>query len=177
MSDLEDRAYEIKNTGCTLAFAWALIAFFGGIFLVAQIVLISRGYTSFAELLPWLILDSFIVLFCFLTFRTDRVSLAVDPAYIKIGRSKIEWFKIKEILIYKSSRRMIVSNHIMSKREVFLIDLAYNFPIIILVISILGFISGVKRIDMLDSEREFEKIVSLVKSYCKTFNIDLTEHV
>lgn len=72
---------------------------------------------------------------------------------------------------------MIVSNHIMSKREVFLIDLAYNFPIIILVISILGFISGVKRIDMLDSEREFEKIVSLVKSYCKTFNIDLTEHV
>ena len=160
-----------------LAFTWALIIFFGTIFLIAQTVLISRGHTSFAELLPWLILDFFAILFVFLTFKTDRIPLAVYPTHIKIGRSKIEWSKIKEILIYKSSKKIIVSDHIMSKRELALIGLAYRIIIILFIISVLGFITGFKQINLLGSKKEFEEIVPFIEHYCATFNIKLTERV
>lgn len=161
-----------------LAFAWALIIFFGCIFLIAQIVFISKGQNSFADLFPWLILDFFIILFGFLTFRTDRISLAVYPTHIKIGRSKIEWFKIKEVLIYKSSKRIIVSNHIMSQREISLINFAYRGPwgiMILFGISILGFTIGVKSVELLGSKKEFEEILPLIAYYCETFKIKLTE--
>ena len=178
MAEIENRVYEIKkNNGCMLAFACALIFFFGGIFLIAQLAWIDRGQNSFTEMLPWYILDLFILLFCFLIFKTDKVSLGVYPTHIKMGRSKIKWPKIKEILIYKSAKRIIVSNHIMSERELSLIDFAcYHVSIIFLIISILGFLTGFKQIHFLDSKKEFEEIIPFIEYYCETFKIKLTNH-
>ena len=181
--EIENKVYEIKNNGCMLAFIWALIIFFGGISILAQIIWIDKGQTSFTEMLRWYILDIFILLVCFLTFKTDRVSLGVYPTYIKIGRSKIKWSKIKEILIYKSSKKIIVSNHIMSDRELAIINFMYTgigiFPplvIILFIITFLGFITGYKQIDLLGSKKQFEEIIPFIKYYCEKFKIKLTEY-
>lgn len=181
--EIENKVYEIKGDGCMLAITWAFIIFFGLLFLIVQLAWIDRGWNSFTEMLPWFILDFLILLVCFLTFKTDRVSLGVYPTHIKMGRSKIEWFKIKEILIYKSSKKIIVSNHIMSDRELAIINFMYTgigiFPplaIILFVITFLGFLTGYKQIDLLGSKKEFEEIIPFIKYYCETFKIKLTEH-
>lgn len=174
--EIENKVYEIKGDGCMLAITWAFIIFFGLLFLIVQLAWIDRGWDSFTEMLPWFILDFLILLVCFLTFKTDRVSLGVYPTHIKMGRSKIEWFKVKEILIYKSSKKIIVSKHIMSSWEFAIIDIGYSIVIIMFIISFLGFLTGFKQIDLLGSKKEFGELIPFIKYYCETFKIKLTEH-
>lgn len=167
--EIENKVYEIKGNGCMLAFIWALIVFLGGISILAQIIWIDKGQTSFTEMLPWYILDIFILLFCFLIFKTDKVSLGVYPTYIKIGRSKIKWSKIKEIYVYKSLKKIRVCNHEMTQGEKSLINT-------IIIPHLYESFIGVKQIELLGSKKEFEEIIPFIEYYCETFKIKLTKY-
>lgn len=159
--ETENKVYEIKNNGCMLAFIWTLIGFFSILIFLLALV--------YDEEFGRIIFTCFILLSLFLSLKSDKVSLGVYPTHIKIGRSKIKWSKIKEIYVYKSLKRIRVCNHEMTQGEKSLINT-------IVIPHLYESFIGVKQIDLLGSNKQFEEIIPFIKYYCETFKIKLTEH-